>query len=65
MFEGLQEKFCKVEQDWFGAHGTDWNFSQNWAIELKKQIEMKKSKYFLSSVFEWGFWFYTPGVWCS
>jgi hypothetical protein len=25
--QGLQEKFCKAEQDYFGAPGTAWDFS--------------------------------------
>ena len=33
--QGLQEKFCKAEQDCFGAPGTGWDFSENWGFELK------------------------------
>ena len=39
--QGLQEKFCKAEQDCFGAPGTGWDFSENWRFELKIH---KKSK---------------------
>ena len=26
--QGLQEKLCKAEQDYFGAPGIGWDFSQ-------------------------------------
>ena len=31
-----KEKFCKAEQNCFGAPGTGWNFSQNWDLRSKK-----------------------------
>ena len=40
--QGLQEKFCKVDQDCFGAPWTGWDLSQYWGFELK--IPPKKSK---------------------
>jgi hypothetical protein len=40
----FDEKFGNVEQDCYGAQGTDWNFSQNWGFELKIQIKTKKNE---------------------
>ena len=35
--QGLQEKFCKAEQDCLGAPATCWSFSQNSGCQLKIQ----------------------------
>jgi len=33
--QGLQEKWCKAEQDCFGAPETGWDFSQNCGFEVQ------------------------------
>ena len=37
--DSLQEKFCKAEQDCFGAPGIGWDFSQNWGFKVNKTTD--------------------------
>jgi hypothetical protein len=41
--QDLQEKFCKAEQDCFGAPGTGCDFPQNWGFELKNEFFLNKT----------------------
>jgi hypothetical protein len=52
--QGLQETFCKAEQDYFGGPGTGWDFSQNWEFEVQqtwKTVDIYEMIAFLVTLF--------------